>query len=207
VSDTVSGLGVRCDDCSMEPSANPVPSVERVVPAPVASGRRCRVLVTCWALLGAGGCAVLFIWSTGRVLGPDEMVVTPSWMPGWLSYIIWLAGFLVVIPWVLTLGLILILGVVYLHRVAPGRHLWQVAWAGTAAAGVALIALMADMQISPTLPYTGPTIVSWGELPVSAGFLALGAVMIALLTAPARSASRRAAPRLIPPPTSPPFSS
>jgi hypothetical protein len=53
---------------------------------------------------------------------------------------------------------------------------------------------MADMQISPTLPYTGPTIVSWGELPVSAGFLALGAVMIALLTGPPRSASRRAAP-------------
>ena len=150
---------------------------------------------------------MLFIWSTGRVLGPDEMVITPSWMPGWLSYIIWLAGFLGVIPWVLTLGLILILGVVYFHRVAPGRHLWQVAWVGTVAAGVALIALMADMQISPTLPYTGPTIVSWGELPVSAGFLALGAVMIALLTGPARSSSRRAAPRLIPLPTTPPSSS
>jgi hypothetical protein len=54
---------------------------------------------------------VLFIWSTGRVLGPDEMVITPSWMPGWLSYIIWSAGFLGVIPWVLTLGLILILSV------------------------------------------------------------------------------------------------
>jgi hypothetical protein len=95
-----------------------------------------------------------------------------------------------VIPWVLTLGLILILGVVYFHRVAPGRHLWQVAWVGTVAAGVALIALMADMQISPTLPYTGPTIVSWGELPVSAGFLALGAVMIALLRKMAECCTR-----------------
>ena len=79
-----------------------------------------------------------------------------------------------------------------LHRVARGRHLWQVAWAGAVAAGIVLIALVNYVHVSPYLPYTGPTIVSWGELPVSAGFLVLGALMIALLTGAARSESRRA---------------
>jgi hypothetical protein len=53
------------------------------------------------------------------------------------------------------------------------------------------MALVNYAHISPYSPYTGPTIVSWGELPVSAGFLVLGAVMIALLTGAARSESRR----------------
>ena len=175
---------------SMEPSVNPVPRAERVVPASVASGRLCRVLVTCWALLGAGGCALLFVWSTGRVQGSYGMVIAPTWLPSWLSYILWLTAFLGTVPWVLLLGLILILGVVHFHRVAPGRHLWRVAWAGAAAAGILLTALVNYVHISPYSPYTGPTIVSWGELPVSAGFLVLGAVMIALLTRAARSASR-----------------
>jgi hypothetical protein len=60
------------------------------------------------------------------------------------------------------------------------------------AAGIVLMALVNYVHISPYSPYTGPTIVSWGELPVSAGFLVLGAAMIALLTGAARSGSRRA---------------
>ena len=176
----------------MEPSVNPVPGAERVVSASGASGRLCRVLVTCWALLGAGGCALLFVWSTGRVQGSYGMVIAPTWLPSWLSYILWLAAFLGAVPWVLLLGVILILGVVHFRRVAPGRHLWGVAWAGAVAAGILLMALVNYVHISPYSPYTGPTIVSWGELPVSAGFLVLGAVMIALLTRAARSASRRA---------------
>ena len=120
------------------------------------------------------------------------MVIAPTWIPSWLSYIMWLAGFLGAVPWVLLLGLILILGVVHFRSVALGRHLWQVAWIGAVAAGIVLTALVNYVHISPYSPYTGPTIVSWGELPVSAGFLVIGAVMITLLTGPARSASRRA---------------
>ena len=178
----------------MESSVNPVPRAERVVPASVASGRLCRVLVTCWALLGAGGCALLFVWSTGRVQGSYGMVIAPTWLPSWLSYILWLAAFLGAVPWMLLLGVILILGVVHFRRVAPGRHLWGVAWAGAVAAGILLMALVNYVHISPYSPYTGPTIVSWGELPVSAGFLVLGAAMIALLTRAARSAPRQAPP-------------
>jgi len=120
------------------------------------------------------------------------MVIAPTWLPSWLSYILWLAAFLGAVPWVLLLGLILILGGAHSRRVAPGRHLWEVAWAGVAVASVALMALANYVHISPYSPYTGPAIVSWGELPVSTGFLVLGAVMIALLTGAARSASRRA---------------
>jgi hypothetical protein len=120
------------------------------------------------------------------------MVIAPTWLPSWLSYILWLAAFLGAVPWALLLGLILILGVAHFRRVAPGRQLWWVAWAGAVAAGILLMALVNYVHISPFSPYTGPTIVSWGELPVSAGFLMLGAVMIALLTRAARSASRRA---------------
>jgi hypothetical protein len=104
----------------------------------------------------------------------------------------WLVALLGAVPWVLLLGLILILGVAHFRRVAPGRHLWKVAWAGAVVAGIVLMALVNYVHVSPYSPYTGPTMVSWGELPVSTGFLALGAVMIAILAGAARSASRRA---------------
>jgi hypothetical protein len=93
----------------------------------------------------------------------------------------------------------LIAGFMRLRGWRRGNWLRAAAWASAWIAGVALSALadawgqyplhscphMPQTAIPPQCPFGSPAVVSWGELPVCAAWLVLGALMTWVLAAPA----------------------
>jgi hypothetical protein len=170
----------------------------------VTAGLRVRAaLVWClsvlWAGLGAAGAGYDFILSAHV----PEAVYLGVGLPSWVGEpeATYLAGQLGAMAWLLLTIPVLVAGLVRLR----GRGLWAGAWPGAWAcawfAGLALAFPVADWQPSApavlacsknegcALAGYRYAVVSWGELAVLAGWLALGAAMTLML---ARTARRRA---------------
>jgi hypothetical protein len=144
-------------------------------------------LANLWAGLGAAGAGYDFILSTHV---PEAAYIgLPSWVgePG----VAYLAGDLGALAWVLLTIPVAVLGLVRLRR-TPWAGWWAIGWA----AGLALAYPVANWQTSAPAVLTcskneGCALagykyadVSWGELAVFAGWLALGAAMMLILARP-----------------------
>jgi hypothetical protein len=171
------------------------PSV-RDARALVIGGLRVRGLATwclsvVWAALGAAGAGYDFILSMHV---PDAVYIGVG-LPSWVGEpdVTYLVGGLGATVWLLLTIPVLVAGLVRLRR--AGRAGW---WAVTWIAGVALAFPVANWQ--PAAPAVWAcsknqgcalagyryAVVSWGELAVFAGWLALGAAMMVILARPAR---------------------
>jgi hypothetical protein len=151
-----------------------------------------------WAGLGAAGAGYIFILST-------HLPVTTScdlldcWVgePGVIIAAAKLGG----VAWLLLTIPVLVSGLVRL-RLTPWAGWWAVAWV----AGLALMVPIANWQTSAPSVISGNcwegsgcilagyryAVVSWGELAVFAGWLAVGAAITLILARSARSPDRSA---------------
>jgi hypothetical protein len=162
----------------------------------VLGGLRVRGLAWClsmlWASLGAAGAGYDFILSTHV---PEAAYIG---LPSWVGEpdAAYLAGDLGAMTWLLLTIPVLVLGLVRLRR-----SQWAFWWAAAWAAGLALAFPVANWEPSAPEVLTCSknlgcalagyryAVVSWGELAVFAGWLALGAAMTLIQ---ARTAPRRA---------------
>ncbi len=142
-----------------------------------------------WAGLGAAGAGYIFILSTHV---PEAAYIG---LPSWVGEpdVTYLAGDLGAMAWLLLTIPVLVAGLVRLRRTEWGG--W---WAGAWAAGLALAFPVADWQTSAPVVLSCSkgqgcalagyryAVVSWGELAVFAGWLALGAAVTLILGRPAR---------------------
>jgi hypothetical protein len=163
-------------------------------PADARHGLGCRLLVAYYTVAGTAWCAYLFYLSTPSVTIPGDWPQGEGGGPAWLGAIAPAALVLLCMWWLFPL-LLLLAGLAYLPSAAPGAHRWPAAWAGAIAAGITLEALFITGfgQSGPSPAYIGPAMVNWVWLAESAGFAAVGAAMIAILTGAERSARRQAA--------------
>jgi hypothetical protein len=159
-----------------------------------------------WALLGAAGAGYNFILSEHV---PDA-VYPEALTPGWVGEpnMIALAAQRGALTWFLLTIPVLVAGLVRLHRrklrADLSAGLAAIAWAGTWMAGLVLMYQVADWQPTAAPIWSGNcnvgagcslagyrhAVVSWEELAVLAGWLALGAAM-ALILASTRSLRTR----------------
>ena len=155
----------------------------------VTSARALRAWAACWALWGAILCAFLFFWSTWPYANLDE---PPG--PAWIS-LVGLVLLLPSLPWAVAPVVLLILGLAWLRRAAPGRWRWLAAWSGAVAAGIMLEALLVTRFGVPweAPTYLGPAVLAWVFVPEIAGFLILGAVMARVVAVATRSPASRIA--------------
>jgi hypothetical protein len=150
-------------------------------------------LAMLWVGLGVAGSVYAFVCSAQRLDFNNARV--PAWVgePGMIGDA---AGWGAVIWLVLTIP-VLAVGLVRLGRAKPRDETRRTAWVCTWIAGVVLMWLAAVWgQDTPRPTYTcsppgdcalnayGPAVVTWGELPLCAAFLALGAVVTWVLARP-----------------------
>jgi MFS family permease len=120
------------------------------------------------------------------------------WFPQWNGErgVIIAVGALAAVVWMLLAIPVLVAGLARFGRRESRDDIRRYAWIGIWIAGVALmvLALVAAFRwldgngpvvptVGTTLPSPGPA-VGWGELPICAAWLALGAVMTWILAAP-----------------------
>jgi hypothetical protein len=120
------------------------------------------------------------------------------WFPQWNGEpgVIIAVGALAAVVWILLAFAVLVAGLARFGRRESRDDIRRYAWIGIWIAGVALmvLALVAASSwldgngpvvptVGTTLPGPGPA-VGWGELPICAAWLALGAVMTWILAAP-----------------------
>ncbi len=147
-----------------------------------------------WAAIGAGGAGYTFVCTA---LGcttnqcTNETFLLPQWdgEPG----LIILAGGLAAGVWLLLAVPLLVAGFVRLQGWRLRNWLRAAAWAGAWVAGFALMGLAVISALGWANSSTGAPNVAWGELPILAVWLALGAVMTQILTAPAHGSGLRGA--------------
>ena len=145
-----------------------------------------------WTGLGAAGGGYAFILSTRRL-------AVGMYLPDWVgeSDVIVLAGTLAAMAWLLLTVPVLVAGFIRLRGWRPDNRLRATAWAGAWVAGLALMYLVSHWQASPpaidrcgkfgcALSGYRPSAVSWRELAVCAGYLALGAVMARIMAGPSQ---------------------
>ncbi len=162
----------------------------------VIGGLRVRgALVWClsmlWVAVGAAGAGYVFILSAHV---PDAVyigIALPSWVGE--SDATYVAGQLGAMAWLLLTIPVLVAGLVRLRQ-TPWIFWWALAWV----AGLALAFPVADWQPSAPAVWACSgnqgcalagyryAVVSWGELAVFAGWLALGAAMVVILARPVR---------------------
>lgn len=175
----------------------------------VIGGLRIRgLLVLClsilWTGLGAAGAGYDFILSEHVPQAVYAYVGIPDWVGE--PEAICLAAFWGALAWLLLTIPVLVAGLVRLRRrLLPARSptgRWVAAWTGAWFAGIALMFPITNWEPSAPAVISGNcwegsgcilagyryAVVSWGELAVLAGWLALGAAMTWML---ARSARRR----------------
>lgn len=134
-----------------------------------------------WVAAGAVITGYIFYASTGPFISADIIGT------GIIGYdagpaAVQITAVLALVAW-LTLPLpVFIGGFIRLRGWRPGSWLRAVAWASTWMAGVVLLPLARAWG-----NFSG---VSWGELPICAAWLLLGAVMTWILAAPARPRAR-----------------
>jgi hypothetical protein len=141
-----------------------------------------------WAGLGAAGAGYAFFLST-------KHLAVGMYLPQWdgESGVIVRAGTLAALTWLLLTVPVLVAGFIRLRGGRPSNGRVRAAvWAGAWVAGLALMYLVSHWQASPpaidtcdkfgcALSGYGPSAVSWRELAVCAGYLALGAVMARMM--------------------------
>jgi len=135
-----------------------------------------------WVVLGAGGAGYVFVCT---VLGcttnqcTNETFLLPQWdgEPG----VIILVGGLAAGVWVLLAVPLLVAGFVRLRGWRLRNWLRAAAWAGAWVAGFALMGLAVFSALAWANSSTGAPNVAWGELPIFAAWLALGAGMTQVL--------------------------
>jgi hypothetical protein len=148
-----------------------------------------RVLVGCWALLSAAAGLFAFLGTTMPVrysVATQLLPAGPSWIPAGLFVVMVLAVLLVTLSMALLLLPLLAGGFFHVRRHArPGL---VAAWAAAAAAAVCLEMAYLTNFGSPhtSVNYTGPAVPDWAHLADTAGFMAIGAVMIWILTIASR---------------------
>lgn len=149
-----------------------------------------------WVAIGASGAGYAFAMSTQTC--SDECA------SGMISFFQWngepgviiAVGALAAVVWILLAIPVLVAGLARFGRRESRDDIRRYAWIGIWAAGVALMVLAyvaafrwldGNGPVVPTegttLPSPGPA-VGWGELPICAAWLALGAVMNWILAAP-----------------------
>jgi hypothetical protein len=145
-----------------------------------------------WAGLGAAGAGYVFILSTHV---PEAAYIgLPSWVGE--PEVTYLAGDLGAMIWLLLTIPVLVAGLVRLRRTE-----WTGRWAAAWVAGLALAFPVADWQPSAPVVLACSknegcalagyryAVVSWGELAVLAGWLALGTAMTLILARAVRGRS------------------
>ena len=160
------------------------------------SGVGCRIVVAGYALLGTAGCGYLFYLSTLPVRIPDDW---GAQAPAWLGTLAFFGTLLLGLPWALLPLLLLFAGRAHLRQVAPTGEHWRALWVLGVTAAIALEAMviLGTGYRMPSPAYLGPGLVSPVARVESAGFLVLGAAMLAILAAsdrPARPAAMTSAP-------------
>jgi hypothetical protein len=145
-----------------------------------------------WAGIGASGAVYSFFITTKPYTDSD------FWIPQWSTEpsVIVIAGLLAVVAWLVLPIPVLIAGFVRLRGWRQDRWLRAAAWVVALAAGFELMRLAYVWSEYPatqtcgkdgcSMSDYGPAVVSWGELAICAGWLALGAAMARMLAGPAR---------------------
>jgi hypothetical protein len=151
------------------------------VAAPGRSGleRACRVLVICWAVVGMAGCGYLFLSSAVPVTTLGDPVM---WGPAWLQCTAIACAFLLGLLWLVLPAFLLAIGTSHLRAVRAAWP-WQLGWVMASVAAVVLECLLVTGRGVPSVApdYQGPAIVGWIWLAETAGCLAIGAAMLAVL--------------------------
>jgi hypothetical protein len=151
-----------------------------------------------WVAIGAGGAGYAFAMTTQTC--SDVCADGVLWFPQWNGEpgVIIAVGALAAAVWILLTIAVLVAG---LTRFGDGIR--RCAWIGSCIAGVALMVLAlgaasgwlaGNGPVDPTQPSStwgspGP-VAGWGELPICAAWLALGAVMTWILNAPGSKNTR-----------------
>jgi hypothetical protein len=148
-----------------------------------------QVLAALWAGLGAADVGYAFLLSTQRVTIPDDYGGGLSLGQPW-SGVVFLAAGLALLIWLWLAVPVLVVGWHRLGWFRRGSRRRAVAWAAAWATGVTLAGLALLAQDVPPVTYLGPALVSWGELPVCAGFLVVGVVMTWILRRPGEREQR-----------------
>ena len=157
------------------------------------------LLAMLWVAAGAVGTGYTF-YVTTKPWDPDLGI------PGWSTdpVVVQIILVLAIIAFLALPVPALIAGFIRLRGWRRQNWLRAAAWASAWIAGVGLSALasawgqyplhsclhMPPGAIPPQCPYGSPAVVSWGELPVCATWLVLGAVMTWILAAPAPARAR-----------------
>ena len=150
-----------------------------------------------WVAIGASGAGYAFAMTTQTC--SNECAGGVLWFPQWNGEpgVIIAVGALAAVVWMLLAIAVLVAGLARFGRRESRDGIRGYAWIGIWIAGVALMvmALVAasgwldgNGPVDPTKPSStwgspGP-VVSWGELPICAAWLALGAVMTWILATP-----------------------
>ncbi len=146
------------------------------------------ILASCWALAGAAFGVRVFQswWSQGPVNPITDGPVPDDIFQSVLGVLVllFLMGMLLAGLWLAVSAC----GLFYL-RLAGMTGRWRKAWAGAMAAAGAVSAAFLCVFMDP-VPLFGQEVIGhpdWGLLGFSAGFLAVGAIMVAILIAAERS--------------------
>ena len=138
-----------------------------------------------WVAIGASGAGYLFVCTmqgctTNQCTNDEFWFPLYNGEPGVISGV----GALAAGVWLLLAVPLLVAGLVRLRGSAPHNWLRAAAWAGAWVTGFALIGL-AVFSGWAWANGSGAPNVAWGELPIFALWLTLGAVMTQILAAPA----------------------
>jgi hypothetical protein len=147
-----------------------------------------------WAGIGASVSGLVFLSSTLPVAIASDGI--PAWLGGPRSAnVIWGSTVVAVAVWLVLTIPVLVAGRSLLRARGQGWRLWAGAWV----AGFVLmlsVRICADTLPSTTtcntqdgcyeVPYYGPALVNWRELAICVAFVAIAAVMTAVLFRPAR---------------------
>lgn len=153
------------------------------------TGAACVAVIAGWALIAAAGSAYRFLWSTQAIQNPGDSIAL--WGPAWVQT----AGYLVALVglvWGGVLIVLLVLGVYHLRGVIRATARWVIAWAVAVMAGMALEAeyVFGPALTKSYLGYVGEHATVRPEfLWLAAGFLVVGAAMLAILRASGRDAA------------------
>jgi hypothetical protein len=182
--------------CDVTAPTGPAPAPRQPMWGGPYSGVGCRIVVAGYALLGTAGCGYLFYESTLPVRIPDDW---GAQAPAWLGTLALFGKLLLGLPWALLPVLLLFAGRAHLRQVAPTGEHWRALWVLGVTAAIALEAMviLGTGYRMPSPAYLGPGLVSPVALVESAGFLVLGAAMLAILAAsdrPPRPAAMTSAP-------------
>jgi hypothetical protein len=156
-----------------------------------AHGRRLSlVFAACWAIPGAGFCALAFCggFAPSQPFAPD-----PAWLTGPAGALLAVLGVACAFLWLILPVSLLVVGIGQLRATTPRRLRWSAIWAGAVVAGIALDPLVL-WAIKTSYASDG---FQWTWLTATVGFLAVGVAMTAILiSAPRSSANTSSAVRL-----------